>query len=268
MEKYCRNCGNHGHLYHECKNPILSYGIIIYHKDKDDKIEIVMIERKDSLAFIEFMRGKYYNIHNRDYIQLIINRMCVKEKELLLTNNFDDLWKILWGDTNKINNKIKREYSKSKILFNNLKNQKIYNLEYFIKSSTSSYPENEWEIPKGRRENYENNRDCAIREVYEESNISKDKYSLLENIIPINEEYTGINHVRYKHNYYIARVNEKFKVEILQSNTHQISEVKSIDWLNKDGCFNKIRDYDSVKQGVITKFFDFIENIDKYGNLE
>ena len=46
MEKYCRNCGNHGHLYHECKNPILSYGIIIYHKDKDDKIEIVMIEKK------------------------------------------------------------------------------------------------------------------------------------------------------------------------------------------------------------------------------
>ena len=53
MEKYCRNCGNHGHLYHECNNPILSYGVIIYHKDKDDKIEIVMIERKDSLAFID-----------------------------------------------------------------------------------------------------------------------------------------------------------------------------------------------------------------------
>ena len=33
-----------------------------------------------------------------------------------------------------------------------------------------------------------------------------------------------INHIRYKHNYYIARVNEKFKVEILQSNTHQISK--------------------------------------------
>ena len=33
MEKYCRNCGNWGHIYKECKNPILSYGIILYNNN-------------------------------------------------------------------------------------------------------------------------------------------------------------------------------------------------------------------------------------------
>ena len=48
MDKcYCNNCGNYGHLYKNCRHPILSYGIILYHKCKEtNEIKIVMIERK------------------------------------------------------------------------------------------------------------------------------------------------------------------------------------------------------------------------------
>ena len=64
MEKYCNNCGNKGHYYRNCRHPILSYGIILYKENKDNQINIVMVERKDTLAYIEFLRGKYKSIYN------------------------------------------------------------------------------------------------------------------------------------------------------------------------------------------------------------
>ena len=71
MEQYCNNCGNFGHIYRECRHPILSYGIISYHVDVENVPRIVMIERKDSLSFIEFIRGKYKNATNITYIELL-----------------------------------------------------------------------------------------------------------------------------------------------------------------------------------------------------
>ena len=54
MEKkqdYCNNCGNYGHLYKNCRHPILSYGIILY--NTNDIPKIIMIERKISKPGIE-----------------------------------------------------------------------------------------------------------------------------------------------------------------------------------------------------------------------
>ena len=81
---YCNNCGKGGHLYHQCKMPITSIGAIVYRKIPpppgldisnsetgsaditkgiDHPIQYLMIRRKDSLGYIDFMRGKY-NINN------------------------------------------------------------------------------------------------------------------------------------------------------------------------------------------------------------
>ena len=83
MENYCNNCGNFGHLYKDCRHPILSYGIILYHKEKTELgkfiYRIIMVERKDSLSYIEFLRGKYKTPLNHEYIQLLISRMTEEE---------------------------------------------------------------------------------------------------------------------------------------------------------------------------------------------
>ena len=55
---YCNNCGSDGHLYRNCKLPVLSYGILCF----TDEHNILMIQRKDSLSYIEFIRGKYSTI--------------------------------------------------------------------------------------------------------------------------------------------------------------------------------------------------------------
>ena len=77
---------NIGHKLKNCRYPRLSYGIVLF----NDKKEIVMIERKDSISFIEFIRGKY-KLEEPEYIQLLFNRMSVLEKVVLLNSSFNNL---------------------------------------------------------------------------------------------------------------------------------------------------------------------------------
>ena len=94
--QFCNNCGKIGHSYNQCAKPITSLGIVTFNKCEKN-IEYLMICRKDSLGYVEFMRGKY-PLYNQDYIQNIINEMTVQEKANLLTKDFNVLWKELWGD--------------------------------------------------------------------------------------------------------------------------------------------------------------------------
>lgn len=274
MENYCNNCGNHGHIYRDCRHPILSYGIVLYHKEEpSNKYRIIMVERKDSLAYIEFIRGRYKNPLNYDYIQLLITRMTIDEKEKLLKYDFDHLWNELWIHIDTINNRIKKEYQKSKIIFQKLKvgvrkDQKIYTLESIIQESKGEYKINEWEIPKGRRKGYENNKDCAIREFSEETNITNDSYKLINNIIPLVEEYKGINGVRYKHIYYIGKIDKLVDLKINMENKDQYTEIKDIQWLSEEECYQKIRDYDLKKKEIIQKVFHFLHTHDDFVTIK
>lgn len=260
MEKYCNNCGNKGHYYKDCKLPILSYGIILYDDSEKNNIKIVLIERKHSISYIEFIRGKY-NINGNDYIQLLFDRMNIQEKKNIEKLDFNYLWNNLWNNYENINQRIKSEYHSSKKKFSSLKyNNKFV---FFNNNSRNNYSESEWEIPKGRRNNKELNKNCAIREFQEETNIRFNEYILVNNILPLSEEYKGINNVNYKHYYYIARSIKKIELKIQAENKNQCIEVNNIRWCSREECLDKIRNYSKEKINVINTFFDFIENIDQ-----
>ena len=261
MERYCNNCGYTGHYYRECNNPIMSYGLILYDDTDKGNIKIVMIERKNTISFIEFLRGKY-NIDDNNYIQKLFNRMNINEKKEIIKYDFDRLWNDLWIDISQINNRVKKEYEKSKINFNIIKNKEVFNLKYFRDNCSMNYSENEWELPKGRRNTGELNKVCAIREFTEETNITPDKYKLINNLIPLTEEYKGINNVNYKHIYYIGKINNYEKLFINHKNPDQYKEIKSIRWLNKKECLDKIRCYSISKINLIQTFFNFFEKMD------
>ncbi len=72
---FCNNCGKNGHMFHHCKQPITSIGIIAFRYNKG-VVEYLMIRRKDSLGFVDFMRGKY-PLHNKNYLMNIINEMHI-----------------------------------------------------------------------------------------------------------------------------------------------------------------------------------------------
>ena len=93
----CNNCGKQGHSFHQCKLPITSYGIVVF-RPSTEGIQYLMIRRKDSFGYIDFIRGKYspYNIYQ---LQNIVNEMSVIEKQRILTEPFEELWKTMWGET-------------------------------------------------------------------------------------------------------------------------------------------------------------------------
>jgi hypothetical protein len=93
---FCNNCGKNGHVMHACKNPITSNGMIVF-KDSDEGASYLMIRRKDTLGFVEFIRGKY-PVYNQMYVQRLIDEMTVDEKHRLQTQTFSELWKNVWGD--------------------------------------------------------------------------------------------------------------------------------------------------------------------------
>ena len=62
----CNNCGMRGHMSRDCNKPIRSYGVILL-KDIEKESKIVLINRKDSVCYIDIVRGRY-NIHSNKYL--------------------------------------------------------------------------------------------------------------------------------------------------------------------------------------------------------
>ena len=77
---FCNNCGKTGHSYNQCSKPITSLGVITFNKNINS-LKFLLICRKDSLGYVEFIRGKY-PLYNKDYIQNIINEMMDKFENL------------------------------------------------------------------------------------------------------------------------------------------------------------------------------------------
>ena len=59
------------------------------------EVSFLMVRRRDTLGFVEFMRGKY-SLENIDYIKQLLQIMTRKERELITTHTFDELWSKLW----------------------------------------------------------------------------------------------------------------------------------------------------------------------------
>ena len=76
---FCNNCGLSGHLFQSCKSPITSIGIIAFRRAPNGEIQYLLICRKDSLGYIDFIRGKY-PINDKRYLRNIFSEMTVEEK--------------------------------------------------------------------------------------------------------------------------------------------------------------------------------------------
>lgn len=251
-DNYCNNCGKHGHSYNQCKLPITSLGSIAF-RICENKIEYLMICRKDTLGFIDFMRGKY-TLTNKDYIMNMLKQMTNAEKHKLNTCTFDELWHDIWGNVNAIN-QYKTEENSSRNKFNHLKQGVQYKANKFSLSEMieeskqyTIWDEPEWGFPKGRRNFNESDLDCALREFNEETGIDTKSIKLIENLFPFEEIFTGSNYKSYKHKYYLA-VN-KFDVS---NNFFQKSEVGDMKWLTLEESLKMIRPYSFEKIEIIKK---------------
>ena len=256
---YCNNCGKGGHTFGQCKLPILSYGILAYHKDESAE-KLLMIQRRDSLCYIEFLRGKYV-IENREYLKLLFSNFTKGEVENVTTKDFDDLWYTLWMTMEFKNSRVKNEYNRSKHSFEKLKKMNI--ITEILREVTIIYDEPEWEFPKGRRNSHEYNKDCAIREFGEETGITED-YNILSNVKPLTEEYMGTNGVQYKHIYYLAEyVGESTVHTVDKEKKEQYGEINDIQWFTEKECLDHLRWGKPTKRDIIGVIFSFLRGHNK-----
>ena len=225
-----------------------------------------MIRRKDTIGYMELLRGKY-NVNNEDYIIQLMNLMTLEEKNRILeVLNFDKL-RTLLGMTKK-NYIYKNEYETAKKKFNCLLIQQknnISKIQYLINKSKVVWDETEWGLPKGRKHQKESNINCALREFLEETGLRTKDISLLLNIKPIEEIYTSINNVKYRHVYYFAKfINSNTTLNYNPNNKNQNKEISDINWFSLEKCLEKIRPYYIEKKNIIKnsyKLFDLINDV-------
>jgi 8-oxo-dGTP pyrophosphatase MutT (NUDIX family) len=253
-ENYCNNCGKTGHMFHQCKMPITSIGIIVYRNsaETDGENEYLMICRKDTLGFIDFMRGKY-SVYNKEYIMNMIKQMTNDEKSRLLTDDFNELWKSIWGNE-EISNQYKMEEVVSREKFNSLRSGVVNKTDFYRLSDIvgectigETWNEPEWGFPKGRRNFQEKDIECAFREFQEETGLCKIKF--IENLLPYEEIFTGSNYKSYKHKYFIGHMNYE---NTLITGDFEKSEVSKMAWKKYDDCLDVIRPYNLEKKRMLS----------------
>ena len=241
QELICNNCGKYGHLFYICKIPITSIGVIAFRR-VEHEIQYLMIRRKDTLGYIDFMRGKF-DLKQKQYIMNMILQMTKTEKNNLLQKY--TMVKEKKGTIPHIRERILE-------LINGYTNDlgEFYDLQSLIVESRlySDWDEPEWGFPKGRRNPQENDYDCAVREFSEETGYSTNVLTNVRNIVPLEETFTGSNYNSYRHKYYLMNISYENSIA---AHKFQKSEVSGMGWWPLSTCLEKIRPYNLEKIQVI-----------------
>ena len=221
---FCNNCGKYGHMSYQCNTPITSIGIIAFRNcpiseiNPTPKREYLLIRRKDTLGYIDFIRGKY-SVYNKPYILNMFKQMTKEERQRILKyakeENTQDygfkLWRQLWtNETISITPYFHTSSQKSETKYFKPTEEKISKEKFTILSNgrgmgkgrhpfhlqtlidecqqfpSWSWEEPEWGFPKGRRDTQESDWVCALREFKEETGQPSNT---------ISETNTGINKI-------------------------------------------------------------------------
>jgi len=206
-----------------------SYGIALCRLRPNGTPEILLVKKRFSYEFHEFVLGKYKKHDQRD-LAALFNGMTIQEKLDIIGLDFSAIWYRLWAEIpaaqalNEDNpreiyvrrqkysrtrhtasplrqNCIVASYVKNRSKFESLLADNTKMLLHLINNSTNAGTI--WEIPKGHCERREMPLDAAIREFTEETNVRQHQYNILWSLPPISMTYTD-EHIIYHYQYYIA----------------------------------------------------------------
>lgn len=248
---YCNNCGDKGHVFRSCPDPVISCGILFLRGIHEPlvlpvdprTISILMVRRKDSMSYMEFIRGKY-DVSDTAYIKRQLSNMTELEQKLITSENFETLWNKLWGNSR---DNASPEFENSRNKFNAI------DIPRLINESSTPFKEPEWGFPKGRRNRGETDVLCAQREFFEETNIPKEAYTIREDLV-FSETFKAINNITYKHIYFVAILKDSKLIHLEQKLTPvQRREVSSVGWKTLAECKNITRPHYVERKKMITE---------------
>ncbi len=245
------------------KNSIVSktsIGIILCRKN-NNKPEVLLVHKRFTYAFSAFVNGKYE--FNDTYINSLLQQMTVEELMDIWSLNFEQLWYRVWLTRDK-NEEYIRKFAKFQFNFLKDGGEKLKQRIQHTKSNGFLL----WEIPKGRKELLEDNIQCAVRELLEETGIKKNNYLILPNV---KKSWSHISYgIRYINIFYIAICTNEIKKndEILKSLFQSNGEVNKIDWfdIEKIRLMPEIKNIESILQSSLNIAKQFWNN--KWKNHE
>jgi 8-oxo-dGTP pyrophosphatase MutT (NUDIX family) len=202
------------------------------------------------MSFAEFMRGKY-DAENIPYISTLVKNMTLKEQASIACDSFETLWKHMWGD-----DRMTTDYAQSRDKFNQLNRMEL------VHNNISEYIEPEWGFPKGRRMRGESDLACAIREFDEETNIPRESFVVLKNMV-LTETFMGLNNIQYKHVYFVALLKEPSLVNLNQKLTPvQRREISGIGWKTFREAESLVRPHHVERKNMLEQLKSIIETFE------
>jgi 8-oxo-dGTP pyrophosphatase MutT (NUDIX family) len=247
----CANCGMLGHVFRTCSHPITSFGVICHRRNDRGALQYLMVQRRDSLCFVEFVRGKY-NLQNRGYIEHLFINMTREERDVIAGKDFQAIWKHLWRQDSR--RSFAREYENARAKFAILcegywlrrpTESCMMNVDVVLQATEGrERDEPEFGFPKGRRNIHENDIQCACREFREETGISAGalviKYDAPQGL---EETFVGCNQVRYRHVYFSAHLAPRdfapVRPDVVM--TPQSKEVRCVGWYCAEDVRKKLQ---------------------------
>jgi len=241
------------------KQTNISYGIIAFYIDDETKeISYHLVQRRDTISYIKFIRGK---VLYKDLFSAFC-LMTKEEKERLFLYDFKDIW----NDMYNYNYAYKRtDFNSAFEKFEMLK--KSGELNKFHELTLNKNHSLEWGIPKGRKKKItEPNIICALRE-YKEETKSKSYLDFI-NIDP----FTDILEISpieiYKSIFYVAQSKYQPLAQQVIYNTGKIirpfisEETNDVKWVSleksKELVPNRIYNILNILDNIIKQQFKIV----------
>lgn len=207
----------------------LSYGLLVFYRDKDRKL-YHLVQRRDSYHYISFLTGK-----SKDIVEAA-KYMTLDERQRLLNHSYPSLAEDLFPDGNIPH----RDYISGSDLFDSV------DIPRLLKDIPSIEEKAQWVIPKGgKKNNYEPPLICALRE-YKEETLNYDFLKFYD-IDPIKNEHIGTDGKLYRVFYFLAEAPRKketvyTKTECIRD-SYVTGETSDVKWLSLEDSKERVPSY-------------------------
>jgi 8-oxo-dGTP pyrophosphatase MutT (NUDIX family) len=222
-----------------------SYGVILFTEAVENS---ETLEKKEGLKAPETLRKRYLLMKKRDtyaYVSILrglwkdkkglyrfFSKLTKEEQERILENDFDTLWDDMWMYQDF--SKRKDWYLKSKKKFQMIESSKHILKEIY---KADNFGPDIWEFPKGKKNGKEAEKDCALREFYEETTIPTGDLKDLH--IKVLDSYKGTDRLSYHTDYFVfSSLREIYPLNSVSSSlrTSLSEEAGVCEWLTLEEC--------------------------------